>query len=72
MRPPLLILQERRAEYIDLLWTYENTIGVIQRSDRLLPPHPSLTAFKALLRKEWKESIRLVEDAKQQAARRTA
>jgi len=68
--PPLLIAVARRVEYVDCLWDYENAVGVINRSDRLLPPHPSIAPFKALLREEWRESIRIVEEAHQQAAGR--
>jgi Fic family protein len=70
--PPLLVSVERRAQYIDLLWNYENTVGVIKRDDRLLPAHPSLTPFKAMLREEWRESLQIVAAAQQQAADRKA
>jgi len=70
--PPLLISLERRSAYIDLLWDYENGVGVIKRGDPLLPPHDTLSAFKALLRVEWRESLRLVEEAKQKALNRSA
>lgn len=65
--PPLLISLEQRAEYIDLLWNYESAVGIIKQNDRLLPTHPSLSAFKSLLRREWKESLRLMDEAHQQA-----
>jgi len=68
--PPLLISLERRAEYIDLLWNYENAVGVIRRDDRLLPSHPAIAPYKAMLREEWRESVRIVEEAHQQAAAR--
>lgn len=68
--PPLLIGQERRSEYIDLLWEYENEVGVIGKNDRLLPSHPSITRFKALLREEWRESVKIVDEAHRQAAAR--
>ncbi len=68
--PPLLISQERRSEYIDLLWDYENAVGVIKKDDRLLPSHQSITRFKALLREEWRESVKIVDDARRQAAAR--
>ena len=48
--PPLLISLERRAEYIDLLWSYENAVGVIQAKDPFLVPHSSITKFKTFLR----------------------
>jgi Fic family protein len=68
--PPLLISPEHRAEYIDLLWTYQTAVGVIQRFDRLLPPHPAVATFKSFLRSEWKESLRLIEEARKLADRR--
>jgi Fic family protein len=68
--PPLLISTGRRAEYIDLLWSYENAVGVIQSDDPFLPAHPAISSFKSLLREEWNESIQLVHNARQQAARR--
>lgn len=68
--PPLLIGQNRRAEYIDLLWEYENAVGVISRDDRLLPAHPGIIRFKALLREEWRESVKIVDKAHEQAAAR--
>jgi len=68
--PPLLISPKHRAEYIDLLWTYQNAVGVIQRNDRLLPQHPLIFAFKPFLREEWKASRRLIEEARILAARR--
>ncbi|MFA5687777.1 MAG: Fic family protein [Kiritimatiellales bacterium] len=68
--PPLMISLKRRVEYIDLLWNYESAVGIIKRNDPLLPQHPAITAFKTLLREEWRESLRLVEKAKKQAASR--
>lgn len=68
--PPLLIALTRRAEYIDLLWSYENAVGVIKPGDTLLPPHADLSAFKTLLREEWRESLRLVEEARRQVRKR--
>jgi Fic family protein len=68
--PPLLISLEHRVEYLDHLWNCENAVGILERGDRLLPSHLSLTAFKRFLRGEWSESRRLVEEARQQAARR--
>ncbi len=67
---PVLISHHRRADYIDNLWQYEYAVGVVHKEDRLLPPHLGVTAFKRLLREEWLESIRLVEEAYQQAATR--
>lgn len=69
--PPLLIALERRAEYIDLLWSYENAVGVIKADAPFLPPHPAIEAFKALLGEEWNESVALVEGAWKKAAQRT-
>ena len=68
--PPLLIALARRAEYIDLLWNYETAVGVIKTDNPLLPLSPALASFKILLREEWRESLRLVEEARKQAALR--
>ena len=68
--PPLMISQKRRAEYIDLLWNYENAAGVIKPAGALLPPHPAINQFKTLLRTEWTESLRLVKKAQSLAASR--
>jgi len=68
--PPLLIALTRRVEYIDLLWSYENSVGVIKPDDTLLPPHAALSAFKTLLREEWRESLQLVEEARRQVRKR--
>lgn len=68
--PPLLISLERRAEYIDLLWSYENAVGIIKRDDPFLPQHPAITSFKTLLREEWNESLQLVEEARTKVAAR--
>jgi Fic family protein len=67
---PLLISQSQRAEYIDLLWTYQNAAGIIACNDRLLPPHPAIVDFKRFLRNEWKESLSLLNEARRLAARR--
>lgn len=69
-QPPLLISMSRRAEYIDLLWSYQNAVGPLKIRDRLLPPHHSIVRFKAMLREEWAESVQLVETARQQARQR--
>ncbi len=68
--PPLLISQEHRAAYIDLLWTYQNEVGIIRSMDRLLPTHPGIPIFKAFLRQEWQASLNLLDTARQLAARR--
>ncbi len=68
--PPLLIAAERRAEYIDLLWNYQNAVGVLQRQAPLLPPHPAIADFKSFLAQEWKTSLELVEEARQRLVER--
>jgi len=69
-QPPLLIAMDRRVEYIDLLWTYENAVGQIKAGNPLLPPHEAISRFKGMLKEEWKETFELVETAQQQAQRR--
>ena len=61
--PPILISPDKRAEYIDILWNYENAVGQIKNDDRLLKPNDNITEFKQLLRNEWKESYKLIENA---------
>lgn len=70
--PPILIPMQRRAEYIDLLWRYQNAVGRIRCGSRLLPPNPALREFESLLLGEWKKTASLVEEARQLARQRTA
>jgi Fic family protein len=69
-QPPLLISMSRRTEYIDLLRAYQNAVGQLTAEGRLLPPHEAIVRFKRLLKEEWRESFRLVEEARRQAQRR--
>jgi len=69
-QPPLLISMNRRAEYIDLLWAYQNAVGQIKADDRLLTPHATISLFKTMLRAEWKETAEMVNEAHQQAKQR--
>lgn len=68
--PPIIVPVERRSEYIDLLWEYQNAVGKIQHDSPLLPPHPSLERFKALLTIEWDRTLALVETARKREAAR--
>lgn len=68
--PPLLISPEKRVEYINAIWSYQNEVGVLKADDRLLPPHKSLQLFKDLLKEEWNEARELVCQARMQAANR--
>jgi len=69
-QPPILISEERRSEYIDLLWSYQNEVGVIRSKDRLLPPREQINTFKKMLKSEWKTVQKLVNDARSQAQQR--
>lgn len=71
-QPPIIISLRRRAEYIDLLWNYQNAVGPLCANDPLLPKDPAVTPFKQLIRAEWAESVELVQAAKKQADQRTA
>lgn len=68
--PPILVPMSRRAEYIDLLWRYQNAVGRISRGSRLLPPHPALREFETLVLTEWKKTTSLVDEARQLARQR--
>jgi len=67
---PILVPMSRRADYIDLLWRYQNAVGCIVRGSRLLPPHPALREFESLLLEEWKKTTSIVEEARQLARQR--
>ncbi|MBL7114818.1 MAG: Fic family protein [Kiritimatiellae bacterium] len=64
---PILISNRRRAEYIDMLWEYQNAVGKISANDRLLPPHEAISRFKKMLKSEWRETIEMIEKARKQA-----
>ena len=68
--PPILVPMSRRADYIDLLWRYQNAVGRITRGSRLLPPHIILREFESLLLEEWQKLTSLVEEARQLARQR--
>lgn len=70
--PPILVPMSRRANYIDLLWRYQNAVGRISRGSRLLPPHSALREFESLLLEKWQKSTSLVEEARQLARKRQA
>lgn len=55
--PPILMPMSRRADYIDILWRYQNAVGRIGRASRLLPPHPALRDFESLLLRNGKIDI---------------
>ncbi len=68
--PPIVIPRERRGDYIDLLWDYQNAVGKIQRDSPLVPEHPAIDRFVALLTNEWRHTVALVESARQRAGDR--
>jgi len=70
--PPIVIGRERRTDYIDVLWEYQNAVGSIKRGTRLLPPHPALRRFGALVLQEWAPTVKLVEEARHRDASREA
>lgn len=69
--PPLVIPRERRSEYIDLLWEYQNAVGRIQRGSQLLPRHPVIERFRTLIHENWKQTVELVEEAHRRDAARS-
>lgn len=68
--PPLVIPRERRGDYVDLLWEYQNTIGKIQRRSVLVPAHETLERFESLLDSEWRHTTDLVESARRRQQER--
>jgi Fic family protein len=67
--PPLLVPTERRGEYIDLLWEYQNAVGRIRPDSPLAPPHRAIDRFTALLTEAWRHTLALVEAARKRDAR---
>lgn len=68
--PPIIIPREKRSGYIDLLWDYQNAVGRIKPGSQLLPRHPAMERFKALIQEEWQHIACLVEDARRREAAR--
>jgi len=68
--PPVVVPPERRIEYINLLWGYENDVGTIKRGSQLLPAHPAIKQLEKLLQEEWTKTVSLVEEARQRQAKR--
>ena len=68
--PPIVIPGEKRSEYIDLLWDYQNAVGRIKRGSQLLPRHPSVSRFETLIHHVWGETATLVEEARRREAAR--
>ena len=65
--PPLLVSPDRRIDYINAIWNYQNAVGVLKANDPLLPTHDTLKIFKKLVKQEWQESKELVAQARKQA-----
>lgn len=68
--PPIMIPRERRGEYIEFLWEYQNAVGQIKRNDQFLPPHPAMRSFLIFIREEWTPTVKLVEEARRRDAAR--
>ena len=68
--PPVVVPEERRAEYISLLWDYQIAAGPIKRGSQLLPPHPAIRAMEHLLEADWTRTVSLVEEARQREVAR--
>jgi hypothetical protein len=68
--PPIVIPRERRGDYLDVLWEYQNAVGRIGREAPLVPPHPALERFGELLRAEWQHTRAPVIAARQREAER--
>lgn len=68
--PPVVVPKERRGDYIDLLWAYQNAVGKIRRDTPLVPPHPTIDLFIDLLQVEWYHTLELTDAARQREAAR--
>lgn len=70
--PPIIVPMERRGDYIDLLWEYENAVGKIRRDAPLVPEHQAIERFTALIEIEWQRILTPVEEARRREADRQA
>jgi len=68
--PPIVLSRQRRSDYIDMLWEYQNAVGKIQRNSPLMPKHHAIESFKALLTTEWQHTVNLVETARKHDSKR--
>jgi Fic family protein len=68
--PPIIIPSERRSEYIDVLWEYQNAVGRIKRGSQMLPRHSAIGRFKAIIHEAWRSTATLVDEARCREAQR--
>ncbi|MBF0526841.1 MAG: Fic family protein, partial [Deltaproteobacteria bacterium] len=68
--PPIVIPREQRRAYLLALRKYEALAGTQRPGQGLLPITDGLNDFKALFGESWKESLGLVEQARQAQATR--
>lgn len=62
--PPIIIPTEKRREYIRLLSKYELAVGEPMVGEPLLPNRELLVNFINFCRDSWKQSLELVEAAR--------
>ena len=68
--PPIIIPAEKRREYIRLLSTYELAVGQPQVGEPLLPNTELLVDFINFCGVSWKQSLKLVEAAREKQLER--
>ncbi len=68
--PPIVLSPERRAEYIDILWNSQISLGKLERNGELLPKHRSIEQFKEFISQEWKNTIDLVDATRKMQEKR--
>jgi Fic family protein len=68
--PPVVLSRQRRGDYIDMLWEYQNAVGKIQRDSPMMSRHPVIERFEMLLNTEWRHTVTLVETARNHEAKR--
>jgi Fic family protein len=68
--PPIIILKERRREYIEALSEYHLSVGTITSRDELLPEIAELERFIRFCGESWSESMRLVDHARKKQRER--
>ena len=70
--PPILVSPEQRGRYIELLWSYQLSVGELKRGGVLMPEHKAVDDFKKLLTGEWQKVMELVAEVRAIQAKRNA
>jgi len=70
--PPILISQEGRRRYINLLGDYTLAIGQISKEQNIIKPGKEYNALKKFFLSQWQTTLKLVQDFKDIQSKRTS